>query len=33
LTQQDAGEVARQLVNIIPQVISNLQAQGQQRVN
>jgi hypothetical protein len=33
LTQQDAGEVARLLVNIIPQVISNLQAQGQQRVN
>jgi uncharacterized protein YidB (DUF937 family) len=33
LTQQDASEVARQLVNIIPQVISNLQAQSQQRVN
>jgi hypothetical protein len=33
LTQQDASEVARQLVNIIPQVISNLQTQGQQRMN
>jgi hypothetical protein len=33
LTQQDASEVARQLVNIIPQVISNLQTHGQQRMN
>jgi hypothetical protein len=38
LTQHDVSEVARQLVNVIPQVISNLQAQnlgaqGQQRMN
>jgi hypothetical protein len=33
LTQQDVSEVARQLVGIIPQVIANLQAYGQQRVN
>jgi uncharacterized protein YidB (DUF937 family) len=33
LTQQDVNEVARQLVAIIPQVINNLQAQGQQRMN
>ncbi len=31
LTQQDVGEVVRQLVSIIPQVIGNLQAFTQQR--
>jgi len=33
LTQQDVGEVVRQLVGLIPQVIGNLQAFGQQRPN
>jgi hypothetical protein len=32
LTQQDVAEVARQLVGLIPQVISNLQALNQQRM-
>ena len=32
LTQQDAAEVARQLVGMIPQVIGNLQALNQQRM-
>ena len=32
LTQQDVNEVVRQLVGIIPQVIGNLQAFGQQRM-
>lgn len=33
LTQHDVNEVVRQLAGIIPQVISGLQAYGQQRVN
>jgi len=33
LTQQDVSEVVRQLVGVIPQVINNLQAGGQQRVS
>jgi hypothetical protein len=33
LNQQDVSEVVRQLVGIIPQVIGNLQAYGQQRMN
>lgn len=33
LSQQDVNEVVRQLAGIIPQVISSLQAYGQQRVN
>lgn len=33
LTQQDINEVVRQLAGIVPQVISSLQAYGQQRVN
>jgi hypothetical protein len=32
LTQQDVAEVSRQLVGLIPQVISNLQALNQQRM-
>jgi hypothetical protein len=33
LSQQDVNEVTRQLVGVIPQVIANLQAYGQQRMN
>jgi hypothetical protein len=33
LSQQDLTEVVRQLVSVIPQVIGNLQAYGQQRMN
>jgi hypothetical protein len=33
LTQQDVADVTRQLVGLIPQVISNLQAFNQQRMN
>ena len=33
LTQQDVADVARQLVGLIPQVIGNLQAFNQQRMN
>jgi hypothetical protein len=33
LSQQDVNEVTRQLVGVIPQVIANLQAHGQQRMN
>jgi hypothetical protein len=32
LTQQDVADVTRQLIGLIPQVIGNLQAYGQQRV-
>jgi hypothetical protein len=32
LTQQDVADITRQLVGIIPQVIANLQAYGQQRM-
>jgi hypothetical protein len=32
LTQQDVSDIARQLIGVIPQVIGNLQAQGQQRM-
>jgi hypothetical protein len=32
LTQQDVVEITRQLVGVIPQVIGNLQAFGQQRI-
>jgi len=33
LTQQDVADVTRQLIGIIPQVIGNLQALNQQRMN
>ena len=33
LSQHDVAEVARQLIGVIPQAISGLQAYGQQRVN
>ncbi|MCK1708831.1 MULTISPECIES: hypothetical protein [unclassified Bradyrhizobium] len=32
LTQQDVADITRQLIGVIPQVISNLQAYGQQRM-
>ena len=32
LTQQDVADITRQLIGVIPQVIGNLQAYGQQRM-
>lgn len=32
LTQQDVADITRQLIGVIPQVIANLQAYGQQRM-
>jgi hypothetical protein len=32
LTQQDVADISRQLIGLIPQVIGNLQAHGQQRM-
>jgi hypothetical protein len=32
LTQQDVADISRQLIGLIPQVIGNLQAYGQQRI-
>jgi len=33
LTQQDVADVTRQLIGVIPQIIGNLQAYNQQRMN
>ena len=33
LTEQDVADITRQLIGVIPQVISNLQAVNQQRIN
>ncbi|HEX3993075.1 MAG TPA: hypothetical protein VHX39_18030, partial [Acetobacteraceae bacterium] len=33
LTQQDVADITRQLIGVIPQVIGNLQAFNQQRMN
>jgi hypothetical protein len=33
LTQQDVADVTRQLIGVIPQIIGNLQAFNQQRMN
>jgi hypothetical protein len=32
LTQQDVADITRQLIGVIPQIIGNLQAYGQQRM-